>query len=90
MKGLITMTEIVDALGVPEFFCEALGRIEQIGPNRRLVFVVTQPSRSGEPERIAAVKIILPAEACAALAQVLLNDGPQAAAFASMPMNLAN
>ncbi|MCP1975470.1 hypothetical protein AB7M56_000263 [Bradyrhizobium elkanii] len=34
----------LDTYGVQEVFCEALARVERIGPNRRLVLVITQPA----------------------------------------------
>jgi hypothetical protein len=49
----------IDTLGVPEFFAEALTRVERVGPNRRLVFTVTQPDESGGLDPAAVVKLVV-------------------------------
>jgi hypothetical protein len=73
--------------GVPDTFCEGLARIEQLGPCRRLAFVV---SVSGG-ERAITAKLILPAEALADLAQMLAADIHVPKALASLSPNaLAN
>lgn len=77
------MTDLIDTIGVPEVFAEALARVERIGPNRRLVFSVTQPNGRGGNERIAVFKLVLPAETSAYIAQLLLSDTPEPTAFAS-------
>jgi hypothetical protein len=81
---------IVDTVGIPEVFVEALARVERIGPNRRLVFTVTQPDGAGGAERVAVVKVVLPAETSVYLAAMLLNDTPEPLAFASLSHALAN
>jgi hypothetical protein len=82
--------EIVDAYAAPEIFAEALARVERIGPNRRLVFIITQPDRRGDKERVAVVRLILPAETLIYVAQMLLNDTPEPVAFASLSLAVAN
>lgn len=82
--------DIIDTVGIPEVFAEALARVERIGPNRRLVFTVTQPDRHGEKERIAVVKLVLPAETSIYVAAMLLNDTPEPLAFASLSHAVAN
>jgi hypothetical protein len=82
--------EIVDTVGIPEVFAEALARVERIGPNRRLVFTVTQPVGRGDKERVAVVKLILPAETSMSVAQMLLNDTPEPLAFASLSHAVAH
>jgi hypothetical protein len=68
----------LDLTGVPEIFCERLGKIEQIGSCRRLIFVIHQ-TMNGRPYRVAAVKLVLPAEALVEVAQQLATDihGPR-------------
>jgi len=67
----------LDTYGVQEVFIEALARVERIGPNRRLTFVITQPDSDGGREQIAVLKIALSAEAAFQAAQAILNDGGQ-------------
>ncbi|MET3843833.1 hypothetical protein [Bradyrhizobium sp. OAE829] len=83
----------IDTYGVHEVFCEALGRVDRIGPNRRLVFVITQPTLSSEGgrEQVAVLKIAMSAEAAFQAAQVILNDGGQPlAALESLATTRAN
>jgi hypothetical protein len=86
------MTDLIDTVGTLEVFCEALARVERIGPNRRLVFTVTQPDHynHGSKERVAVIKLVLPAEASIFVAQMLLNDSPEPLAFASLSLAVAN
>jgi len=81
---------IIDTIGTPEVFAEALARVERIGPCRRLVFTVTQPDGSGAVERVAVMKLVLPAETSIYVAQMLLNDTPEPLAFASLSHAVAN
>jgi hypothetical protein len=64
---------IIDAYGVPEFFCEALARVDQIGSCRRLVFTISERSQNGT-HRAPVVKLIFPAEVMASLAQMIAAD----------------
>jgi hypothetical protein len=68
----------LDLYNVPEFFCERLGKIEQVGSCRRLVFVIHQ-TVGGRRHRMGAVKLVLPAEALVEVAQQLATDihGPR-------------
>jgi hypothetical protein len=84
------MRDIVDTIGSPEFFCEALAHVDRIGPNRRLVFVVTQPGHDGQIERVVALKLVVPAETAVYIAQMIQNDHPEPVAFASLSLAVAN
>jgi hypothetical protein len=84
------MSTFIDTVGIPEIFCEALARVERIGPNRRLVFITTQPDGQGGLERAAVVKIILPAEIADSVAHAMLGDGPPLLAFDHLAMTVAN
>jgi hypothetical protein len=67
------MTDYIDPIGVPEFFCEKLHSIAPAGPCRRLMFTIHQM----EGERripIGVVKLVLPAEVLAEIAQMLAAD----------------
>jgi hypothetical protein len=68
----------LDCYGVPEFFCERLGKIEQVGPCRRLVFVIHQ-TMTGRQHPVGVVKLVLPAEALVEVTQQLAADihGPR-------------
>jgi hypothetical protein len=81
---------LIDTLGIPEYFVEALARVERIGPNRRLVFTVTQPDGSGGLESVAVVKLVASLEVAVSLAATLLNDSHDPVAFASISMSAAN
>jgi len=86
----------LDTYGVQEVFVEALARVERIGPNRRLVFVITQPaidSTDGacSQEQVAVIKLALSADAAFQVAQAILNDGGQPlAALESVATTWAN
>jgi hypothetical protein len=85
------MTSPLDTYNVQEVFCEALARVDRIGPNRRLVFVITQPVSDGGREQVAVLKIALSAEAACQAAQAILNDGGNPlAALESMSTTWAN
>ncbi len=90
-RGGGLMSSPLDTFGVQEVFCEALARIDRIGPNRRLVFVITSPSTDGGREQVAVLKIALSAEAAFQAAQAILNDGGQPlAALESVATTWAN
>jgi hypothetical protein len=84
---------IVDAFGVPEFFCEALGRIDQVGSCRRLVFTITEKSQHGT-DRASVVKLVFPAEVLANVAQMIAADvahqSGQAREFSTLSLAVAN
>ncbi|MHC2626067.1 hypothetical protein ACVIW2_008099 [Bradyrhizobium huanghuaihaiense] len=85
------MTRPIDTYGVQEVFCEALARVERIGPNRRLVFVITVPNSDGTKEQVAVVKLALSANAAFHAAQAILNDGGEPlAALENAPTVWAN
>jgi len=66
---------------VQEVFCEALAGVERIGPNRRLVFIITSPATdgSGSREQVAVLKLALSADAAFQAAQGQVDDlGPSA------------
>jgi hypothetical protein len=63
----------LDCFNLPEMFCESLAKIEQVGPCRRLVFVIHQ-TMNGRRHRIGVVKLVLPADALVEMAQQLAVD----------------
>jgi hypothetical protein len=63
----------IDAYGVPEFFCEALARVDQVGSCRRLVFTIGERSQN-RTHRAPVVKLVFPAEVMASLAQMIAAD----------------
>jgi hypothetical protein len=74
----IDTTGDIDLYNLPEFFCEALGRIDQVGPCRRLVFVIHE-TVGGRRNRVGVVKLVLPADALIEVTQQLAADihGPR-------------
>ena len=81
----------IDTVGTPEFFAEALTRIERVGPNRRLVFTVTHPDGSGGVDTTAVLTLVVSWEAAVSMATMLLNDSRDPPVqFASMSMSVAN
>ena len=72
------MEDDLDCYNLPEYFCEQLGKIEQIGPCRRLVFVIHQ-TVGGKSHRMGTVKLVLPADALVEMTQQLAADihGPR-------------
>jgi hypothetical protein len=68
----------LDCYSLPEMFCESLAKIEQVGPCRRLVFVIHQ-TMNGRRSRIGVVKLVLPADAFVEMTQQLAADihGPR-------------
>ena len=64
----------LDCFNVPEFFCESLAKVEQVGPCRRLVFVIHQTMMDGRRTRIAVVKLVLAADALVEVTQQLAAD----------------
>ena len=82
------MTEILDTFGIPEFFAEALARVDRIGPNRRLIFTISNGPGSSP---VAAVKIVVPAEALVEIIQRFVADLHTPKSLASLsPNSLAN
>jgi hypothetical protein len=81
----------VDCYGLPEYFCEALAKVQQVGPCRRLVFVIHQKGPTGKLHRVGVVKLVLPADELAEIVQQLTADihGPQPRASRST-LALAN
>jgi hypothetical protein len=63
----------IDCYSIPEFFCESLAKIEQVGPCRRLIFVIHQ-TVGGRRSRIGVVKLVLPADAIVEMTQQLAAD----------------
>ena len=68
----------LDCYSVPEFFCEKLGKIEQVGPCRRLVFAIHQ-TVNGRQNPLGVVKLVLPADELVEITQQLAADihGPR-------------
>ncbi|MGY4260099.1 hypothetical protein ACVI1L_007167 [Bradyrhizobium sp. USDA 4516] len=81
----------LDTYGVQEIFVEALARVERIGPNRRLVFAITQPASDGSAnrEQLAVLKVTMSAEASFQAAQAMLSDGGEAALGLIVPASTA-
>ncbi|MBR1237731.1 hypothetical protein [Bradyrhizobium sp. AUGA SZCCT0182] len=74
------MSKLLDTYGVQEVFVEALARVERIGPNRRLVFVIPRPAvdytdGACSREQGAVIQLALSADAAFQVAQAILNDG---------------
>ena len=67
-----------DCYTLPEYFCEGLAKIEQVGPCRRLVFMINQ-TIGGKKQRMGVVKLVLPADALVEITQQLASDihGPR-------------
>jgi hypothetical protein len=84
---------LIDAFGVPELFCQALARIDQVGSCRRLVFTITERSHSGT-HGAAVVKLVFPAEVMATVAQVIAADvarqSGQPQEFSTLSLAVAN
>jgi hypothetical protein len=80
----------LDCYSLPEYFCERLAKIEQVGPCRRLVFVIHQ-TVGGRRSRIGVVKLVLPADALVEMTQQLAADIHDPRSRASRSQNaLAN
>jgi hypothetical protein len=84
---------LIDAYGVPEFFCEALARIDRVGSCRRLVFTISERSQHGT-QRAPVVKLVFPAEVMASLAQMVAADVAlqpgQPQEFSTLSLTVAN
>jgi hypothetical protein len=63
----------LDVYNVPEYFCETLAKIEQVGPCRRLVFAIHE-TMNGRRNRVAVVRLVLPADVLVEIAQKLASD----------------
>jgi hypothetical protein len=80
--------ETYEPFCTPDAFCEALVRIERIGPCRRLVFAVNDHGAHGRPARAVVAKLVVPAELMAEIAQMIAADRPEpGAAFARLPID---
>jgi hypothetical protein len=69
-------TETFEPYATPDAFCDSLVRIDRLGPCRRLVFAVTE-SRSHRDDvamRAVVVKLVIPADLMAELAQAIIAD----------------
>jgi hypothetical protein len=83
-------TSDIDLYNLTEYFCETPGKIEQIGPCRRLVFV-NHETAGARRNRVGVVKLVLPADALVEVAQMLAADIHVPRAMASLsPSALAN
>jgi hypothetical protein len=82
--------DFLDCYNVAEIFCEALARVEQVGSVRRLIFVIHQ-TEGRRRVRSPVVKLVLPAEALADIAQMLAADVRMPKALAALSTSaLAN
>ena len=80
--------ETFEPYAIPDAFCEALARIERIGPCRRLVFIVNDHGDPARPMKAVVAKLIVPAELMAELAQMIAADRPEpGTAFARLPVD---
>jgi hypothetical protein len=77
-NGNNSTTAFVDSFGVPEFFCEALHSVEQVGPCRRLMFTIHQ-TEGDRRTAMGVVKLILPADVLADIAQMLVGGADKIA-----------
>lgn len=68
--------ETVEPFATSDAFCDSLVRIERLGPCRRLVFAVTEYSSHREDGgvRSIVVKLVIPADLMAELAQAIVAD----------------
>jgi hypothetical protein len=88
----IDNTDDIEVYNLPEYFCEGLAKIEQVGPCRRLVFVIHQ-TINGRRSRLGVAKLVLPADALPEIVQKLVADihGPRALESYPVPASaLAN
>ena len=86
----VIIEDDVDYGNVPEYFCETLARVHQVGSCRRLVFAIHE-TVGGRRSRTAVIRLVLPAEALAEMAQKLAADvhGPKPNA-GRFPITLVN
>jgi hypothetical protein len=83
--------DFLDTIGIPEYFCETLVKIEKIGSCRRLIFVINRGDGRGGSLKTPVATLVLPAEALADIAQMLAADIHVPRALASLSPNaLAN
>lgn len=75
--------ETIEPFAIPPTFCDALVRVEHIGPCRQLVFSVPDLSAPGTPMRAVVAKLIIPAEALPAIAAALMQHAQAAPALAT-------
>jgi hypothetical protein len=81
--------ELFEQYCVADVFCEGLARIDQIGPCRRLTFMVRDTMSPGM--KTVTAKIVVPAEVMFEIAQMIAADHPVSAALAAIPHDaLAN
>lgn len=64
----------IDTYGIAEYFVESLAKVERLGPNRRLIFVITVETGGGR-EQQAVVKLALSSDAALQVAEAILADG---------------
>jgi hypothetical protein len=78
MSSEDSIDDDVDYGNVPEYFCETLARIHQVGSCRRLVLAIHE-TVGGRRSRVAVVRLVFPAEALTEMAQKLAADihGPK-------------
>ena len=84
----ISNIDDLDLYNMPEFFCEALAKIERVGSCRRLIFVIHQ-TVEGRRNPVGVVKLVLPGEVMPEIAQMAAADSPedQGAIFRRIPIN---
>ena len=75
----------IEWVPVPDIFVEELVHLERLGSNRRLTFTVRQSLEyDSRVSKVVVAKLIVPAEALAAIAAMLLQD-VQTAGAVPMP-----
>jgi hypothetical protein len=81
--------ELFEQYYIADIFCEGLARIDQVGPCRRLIFMVRDTMNDGM--KTITAKIVVPAEVMFEIAQMISADHPVSAALAAIPHDaLAN
>jgi len=83
-----TAPELIEIFGTADTWSEGLGRIDRVGPCRRLVFFGSDGMSTRT--RVITAKIILPAEVLFDIAEMLAGDLPQPHAFAARHCAVAN
>lgn len=76
--------DFIDCVGVPEFFCETLVKVEKVGSCRRLIFVVNRSDGRGGSFKVPVASLVFPSEALADIAQMLAADVHVPNALASL------
>jgi hypothetical protein len=79
----MTDDKTYEPLALPDQFAETLVRIDTLGPCRRLVFAVRDPS-AGEGMRAVTAKIVLSAEAMIEIGRMMQSGELTGSTFATL------